>query len=99
MPRSRKQLQQFQSYQLVVSKWEIGFSSSQVEDDLRKEYLDLALDVELSAPIKGVSTGQISLYGSTDQGGVYLQYNIDKTLLCLLLIPSALQYMQFPEFE
>ena len=86
MPSKRKQPQQFQGYQLVVSKWEIGFSSSQMPEDPRKEYLDLALDVKLSSPIKGVTAGHITLFGSMNQCGGYLKYNIDKTLYGALWI-------------
>ncbi len=80
MPRRRKQLQQFRGYQLVISKWEIGFSSSQVEENPHEECLDLALDVELFIPIKGVTAGHLVLYGSTDGAGGYLKYDNDKTL-------------------
>ena len=80
MPHRRQQPPQFQGYILRIINWEVGFSSYGRKEESRDEYLNLALDVEFPAPIKGVSAGQITLFGSTERGGGYLQYDIDKTL-------------------
>ena len=80
MPRRRKQLIQYQGYLLRITSWEIGFNSFRANENPNNESLDIALDVTLSEPIKGVTAGQITLYGSTEQRGGYLQYDADKTL-------------------
>ena len=46
----------------------------------RDEYIDLALDVDLLEPVKGVRAGHLTLYGSTADYGGFLQYDIDRTL-------------------
>jgi len=79
MKRPRKQEQQFQCYQLAVSKWWIGYSSSRIKEEY-SECLDLALDVELLEPVKGVKAGHLTLYGSTTDFGGFLQYGNDRIL-------------------
>lgn len=79
MKRPRKREQQFQCYQLAVSKWWIGYSSSRIKEEYN-ECLDLALDVEFLEPVKGVKAGHLTLYGSTNDRGGFLQYNIDRML-------------------
>lgn len=79
MKRTRKQEQQFQCYQLAVSRWWLGYSSRRTKEE-HDECLDLALDVELLEPVKGVKAGRLTLYGSANDRGGFLQYNADRML-------------------
>jgi len=79
MKHTRKQEQQFQCYQLAISKWWIGHSSSRINGECN-ECLDLALDVELLEPVKGVKAGHLTLYGSTAEVSGFLQYDNDRML-------------------
>lgn len=89
MPHRRKQYPQFQGYMLRIINWEIGFSSYGRKEESRDEYFNLALDVQLPEPVKGVSGGEITLFGSTELGGGYLEYDINKTLRGALWIGTA----------
>lgn len=80
MPHRRKKNIQWQSYLLRITNWEIGFNSYRGNENPYNESLDIAMDVTLTEPIKAVTGGQITLYGSTEQRGGYLQYDVDKTL-------------------
>ena len=79
MKRTHKQEQQFQCYQFAVSKWWLGYSSRRTNEE-HDEYFNLALDVELLQPIKGVKAGHLTLYGSTTDYGGFLDYDIDRML-------------------
>ena len=69
MPRHRNQPPQFQGYMLRIISWEVGFSSYGRKIEFRDEYFNLALDVQLSEPVKGVSSSEITLFGSNELGG------------------------------
>jgi hypothetical protein len=80
MPRKKKNSVQYQGYLLRITNWEIGFNSYRGNENPYNESLDIALDATLTESIKGVEAGQITLYGSAEQRGGYLQYDVDKTL-------------------
>ena len=89
MPHRRNQPPQFQGYMLRIINWEAGFSSYGSREDPRDESLNLELHVILTEPAKGVTGGELTLYGSTERGGGYLEYDIGKTLRGALWIGIA----------
>ena len=76
---TRRQEEQFECYQLAISKWWLGYSSRRAKEE-HDEYFNLALDVELLQPSKGVKAGHLTLYGSTTDYGGFLDYDIDRML-------------------
>lgn len=89
MAHRRKQAPQFQGYMLRITNWEVGFSSYGSREDPQDESLNLESHVKLTESVKGVTGGEITLYGSTERGGGYLQYDVDKTLRGALWIGIA----------
>jgi hypothetical protein len=87
--RARRLEEQFECYQLAILKWWLGYSSRRAKEE-HDEHFNLALDVELLQPVKGVQAGHLTLYGSTTDYGGFLDYNIDRILRGALWIgPSG----------
>jgi hypothetical protein len=77
--RTRRQEHQFECYQLAISEWWAGYSLCSVSGEY-DECIELALDVELLEPVKGVKAGHLALYGSMADYGGFLQYDTDRIL-------------------
>jgi hypothetical protein len=86
--RARRQEEQFECYQLAISKWWLGYSSHRTNEE-HDEYLNLALAVDFLEPVKGVKAGHLTLYGSTTYLGGLLQYDNNRLLRGALWISLA----------
>ncbi|MCP4897022.1 MAG: hypothetical protein GY906_08610 [bacterium] len=67
------------SYRLTVQSWDACYSSSGGGHE-SEDFLSVDLGVCLSHEANGVSSGDITVYGSSESRGGYLGYDTDKRL-------------------
>ena len=70
--RARRLEEQFECYQFTISRAWLGYSSRRTKEE-HNEHFNLALDVELLQPVKGVQAGHLLLV-------VQLRYGAQETL-------------------
>ena len=81
MPRkSRSKKDERCEYRLLIKSWSAYYTNSSCCEDL-EEGFSVHLEVELLEPVKGITSGSITLYSDTEPrfGGV-LNYDRDKRL-------------------
>jgi len=67
-------------YELLITRWAVGYSSHHKDGQEPDEYFNLDLDVSLKETVKDVRAGNLVLYGSKGIAGGSLNYDSEKRL-------------------